>query len=311
MASRPDRVRLVVLFGGQSAEHEVSCTSAYEVLQAVDPDRYDVQAIGITRDGDWVRADDAIAALSAGRLSLPAGRLEATGTAVEPLPTVSPSGTTDLPTVVLPLLHGTRGEDGTVQGMLELAGVPYVGAGVLGSALCMDKLKAKDVLAAHGIPQVGHLGVRDTELHQAAELVRRSRAALSDVREASQPGLVGWRVEGDVTRRARRGGRARRLVRRVRHHRGGRDREGDRGGGARQHGTPCLSAGRDRHQPRVLRLRGQVHRRHVEHRCACRPGGGRGRRGASAGRACIRRIALRRHGAASTSSSRRRAGERW
>ena len=171
MASRPDRVRLVVLFGGQSAEHEVSCTSAYEVLQAVDPDRYDVQAIGITRDGDWVRADDAIAALSAGRLSLPAGRLEATGTAVEPLPTVSPSGTTDLPTVVLPLLHGTRGEDGTVQGMLELAGVPYVGAGVLGSALCMDKLKAKDVLAAHGIPQVGHLGVHDTELHQAAELV--------------------------------------------------------------------------------------------------------------------------------------------
>ena len=175
MVSRPDRVRLVVLFGGQSAEHEVSCTSAYEVLRAVDPDRYDVQAIGITRHGDWVRADDAIAALQAGRLSLPAGRLEATGTAVEPLPTVTPSGPADLPTVVLPLLHGTRGEDGTMQGMLELAGVPYVGAGVLGSALCMDKLKAKDVLAAHGIPQVGHVGVRDTDLHDAARLVAAAR----------------------------------------------------------------------------------------------------------------------------------------
>ncbi len=102
---------------------------------------------------------------------MPSGRLEATGTAVEPLPSVTPSGSADLPTVVLPLLHGTRGEDGTVQGMLELAGVPYVGAGVLGSALCMDKLKAKDVLATHGIPQVGHVGVSDIDMHEAARRV--------------------------------------------------------------------------------------------------------------------------------------------
>jgi D-alanine-D-alanine ligase len=170
----PERVRLVVLFGGQSAEHEVSCVSAYHVLRAVDPERYELEAVGITRDGQWVRSDDAVAALRAGAGALPhapAGqdRLEAVGTAVEPLPTVRPAATDDLPVVVLPLLHGTRGEDGTVQGMLELAGVPFVGSGVLGSALCMDKLKAKDVLAAHGIPQVPWVGLRDTELDDAAE----------------------------------------------------------------------------------------------------------------------------------------------
>jgi D-alanine-D-alanine ligase len=174
-----DRIRLVVLFGGQSAEHEVSCVSAYHVLRAVDPERYDLEAIGITRDGEWVRADQAIAALRAGAGALPsatgdAERLEATGTAVEPLPAVRPVATDDRPVVVLPLLHGTRGEDGTVQGMLELANVPFVGAGVLGSALCMDKLKAKDVLAAHGLPQVPWIGLRDTELD---DVVTRADAA--------------------------------------------------------------------------------------------------------------------------------------
>lgn len=156
----PERVRLVVLFGGQSAEHEVSCVSALHVLRAVDPDRYDIEAIGITREGTWVRADDAIAALHAGTTR----QLEAVGTSVAPLPAVTPRQGDELPLVVLPLLHGTRGEDGTVQGMLELANVPFVGSGVLGSALCMDKLKAKDVLASHGLPQVPWIGLRDTEI---------------------------------------------------------------------------------------------------------------------------------------------------
>ena len=174
------RIRLIVLFGGQSAEHEVSCESAYHVLRAVDADRYDIEAVGITREGQWVRADEAVAALRPGlRGSLPVagvGRLETVGAAIEPLPTVQPSVTDDRPVVVLPLLHGTRGEDGTVQGLLELANVPFVGAGVLGSALCMDKLKAKDVLAAHGLPQVPWIGLRDTELHLA--LARAEAAAL-------------------------------------------------------------------------------------------------------------------------------------
>jgi D-alanine-D-alanine ligase len=170
----PPRVRLVVLFGGQSAEHEVSCTSATHVLRAVDQDRYDVEAVGITREGTWVHADDAAALLAGGIEALPTGSLRATGTEVEPLPTVLPeqAGTgEDAPVVVLPLLHGTRGEDGTVQGLLELAGVPFVGSGVLGSALCMDKLKAKDVLAAHGLPQVGWVGCRDVDLDGLVERV--------------------------------------------------------------------------------------------------------------------------------------------
>jgi len=164
-----ERVRLVVLFGGQSAEHEVSCVSAFHVLRAVDRDRYDLEAVGITREGAWVRADDAIAALHRGAGEVPAptsgrDRLEAVGTAIEPLPAIAPVLGDATPTVVFPLLHGTRGEDGTVQGLLELANVPFVGAGVLGSALCMDKLKAKDVLAAYGLPQVPWIGLRDLEV---------------------------------------------------------------------------------------------------------------------------------------------------
>jgi D-alanine-D-alanine ligase len=175
----PDRVRLVVLFGGRSAEHEISCTTAAHVLRAVDPDRYDVVPVGITRDGTWVQSDEARAALARGAAALPRAlpdRLEATGAAVEPLQTVTPAAG-DAPVVVLPLLHGPHGEDGTVQGLLELAGVPYVGSGVLSSALCMDKLKAKEVLAARGLPQVAWTSLRDTELDGAAGAVAAARLA--------------------------------------------------------------------------------------------------------------------------------------
>ena len=164
-----ERVRLVVLFGGQSAEHEVSCTTATHVLRAADPDRYDIVPIGITREGTWVQADEAMVALAKGATALPPP-LEATGTEVEPLPTVTPAAA-EVPVVVLPLLHGPHGEDGTVQGMLELAGVPFVGSGVLSSALCMDKVVAKQVLAAHGLPQGAWLGLRDGDLDRAGQAV--------------------------------------------------------------------------------------------------------------------------------------------
>ncbi len=173
----PGRVRLVVLFGGQSAEHEVSCVSAFHVLRAADSDRYAVEAVGITRDGQWVRADDAaVAALRTGTGALEAAgqRMEAVGAAVEPLPSVQPVRGDDVPVVVLPILHGPLGEDGTVQGMLELAGVPFVGSGVLGSALCMDKLKAKDVLAASGLPQAPWIGVHDRDVEGVAARVEEA-----------------------------------------------------------------------------------------------------------------------------------------
>jgi D-alanine-D-alanine ligase len=169
--SLPDCVRLVVLFGGQSAEHEVSCTTAAHVLRAADPDRYDIVPIGITKEGTWVQSEQAAAQLAQARFDALPEPLQATGTEVEPLPTVRPTPSEDLPVVVLPLLHGPYGEDGTVQGMLELADVPYVGAGVLSSAVCMDKIAAKQILSARGLPQAPWLALREHELDRALQAV--------------------------------------------------------------------------------------------------------------------------------------------
>ena len=152
-------MRLVVLFGGRSAEHDVSCVSARHVVAAADAQKYVVEPVGITREGRWVQAAEATEALGAGPDDLPE-RLSAVGPEVEPLPALAPGG--DLRrtgrgagpgglTVVLPILHGPMGEDGTVQGLLELARVPYAGAGVLASALCMDKTAANTMLAQAGL----------------------------------------------------------------------------------------------------------------------------------------------------------------
>jgi len=157
-----NRTTLVLLFGGRSAEHEVSCISALHVLHAVDPDRYDVRAIGITRDGRWVDSTDAVAALTGGAKALPSPD-DSDGPDLDPLPAVAAEGEV----VVFPLLHGPMGEDGTVQGMLELAGIPYVGAGVLGSALSMDKGAANEVLAHHGFAQAPWLTARDGDVDDA------------------------------------------------------------------------------------------------------------------------------------------------
>ena len=155
----PDRVRLVVLFGGRSAEHDISRISARHVLQAVDLDRYEVVPVGITREGRWMIAEQAAAMLDRGlRDELPAS-LEIGGDDFDPMQTLpataAADGTLDttVPTVVLPILHGPNGEDGTMQGLLEIADLPYVGPGVLGSAVAMDKVMAKTVLDAAGIAQ--------------------------------------------------------------------------------------------------------------------------------------------------------------
>jgi D-alanine-D-alanine ligase len=157
--AEPERIRLVVLFGGRSAEHDVSCVSAFHVLGAVDRDRYEVVPVGITHEGRWVTAGDAIAELGAGVRSLPSPDTLPTTAAIEPVPAVSPVVAGEQ-VVVLPLVHGTMGEDGTVQGLCEVLGVPYVGAGVAASAVCMDKGLAKDVLAANDLPQCRHLAAR-------------------------------------------------------------------------------------------------------------------------------------------------------
>jgi D-alanine-D-alanine ligase len=142
------RLRVAVLAGGRSSEHEISLASAASVAAALDPQRYEVVRLEIDRDGRW--------ALPAGseHPSLPS-RAETL-----PLPAASAPATLAAVDVVLPILHGPFGEDGTVQGLLELAGVPYVGAGVAASALCMDKDLFKAVLRDRGIPVAPNVTLR-------------------------------------------------------------------------------------------------------------------------------------------------------
>ena len=159
----PSRRRLVVLFGGRSAEHDVSCVSARHVLAAADTTRYEIIPVGIDRNGRWSLAETAVDALAAGTLP---DRLDPIGPTWDPLPRLTElaAGPGSTNVVVFPLVHGPLGEDGTLQGLLELADVPYVGSGVLSSALAMDKLAAKEVLAHHGIAQARHRAVHTDQL---------------------------------------------------------------------------------------------------------------------------------------------------
>ncbi len=152
---RADRIRVAVVFGGRSGEHPVSCISAAGVLANIDTDLFDVTAIGITPAGRWLHMDAAaIPAPRGGELpTVTAGSvvaLPADPTAAA-LVSIEPGVELDVD-VVFPILHGPYGEDGTIQGLLELAGVPYVGAGVLASAAAMDKEFTKKLLAAEGLP---------------------------------------------------------------------------------------------------------------------------------------------------------------
>lgn len=146
-----------MLFGGRSAEHDVSRVSAAHVLAAADPERYEVVPIGITRDGQWVAAEGASKALAAGAGELPA-RLDVEGPELDAESALEHSAGEQI--VVFPLLHGPLGEDGTVQGLLELLDAPYVGSGVLGSSVSMDKAMAKVVLGAAGVPQTRWVSLR-------------------------------------------------------------------------------------------------------------------------------------------------------
>jgi D-alanine-D-alanine ligase len=158
-----ERIHLVVLFGGQSAEHDVSCTTATHVLAAADPDKYRLTPIGISIDGEWALATEAMAALERGPSALPS-RLDPSGDRLSPSVVLGDAVDSPDRTVVLPLLHGPMGEDGTVQGLLELANIAYVGSGVLGSAVSMDKAMAKQVLAAAGIPQARYRAFAEHEM---------------------------------------------------------------------------------------------------------------------------------------------------
>jgi D-alanine-D-alanine ligase len=163
-------VRVAVVFGGRSNEHAISCVSAGSILRNLDPGRFDVITIGITPEGSWVLTDGNPDALAITNRQLPEVTAES-GTELT-LPAdprrsgqlVSlPPGAGDVLAsvdVVFPVLHGPYGEDGTIQGLLELAGVPYVGAGVLASAAGMDKEFTKKLLIAEGLPVGAHAVLR-------------------------------------------------------------------------------------------------------------------------------------------------------
>ena len=173
------KLRVGVLFGGQSAEHEVSLQSAKNVIEAIDSSKYEVMLIGIDRTGRWHLAD-------ASRFLLDAAdprriHLESTRRDVALVPGEKPDlleigerDALDLPDVIFPVLHGPLGEDGTVQGLLRLAHVPFVGAGVLGSAIGMDKDVTKRLLIQAGLPVARYVTVHDHERRPSfEELVER------------------------------------------------------------------------------------------------------------------------------------------
>ncbi|GAA5160411.1 MULTISPECIES: D-alanine--D-alanine ligase family protein [Amycolatopsis] len=164
------KTRVAVVFGGRSTEHTISCVSAGSVLAHLDPDRFEVVPIGITKEGGWVLGTSDPERLSIRGSELPT--VDETGQALvlagdptrHELVSVEPGaaalGGVD---VVFPVLHGAFGEDGTIQGLLELAGLPYVGAGVLASAAAMDKEYAKKLLAAEGLPVGEYVALRRGE----------------------------------------------------------------------------------------------------------------------------------------------------
>jgi D-alanine-D-alanine ligase len=169
--------RIVLLFGGRSAEHEVSVASARSVIDALDPERYEPIAIGVTKQGRWHLLAGGPRAL---RAAVP-GALPAVGSADGPevaldqdpgaQTLVGPDGGRTPIDVVFPVMHGPFGEDGSIQGFLEMAGVPYVGSGVLGSALGMDKAVQKIVFRAAGIPIVDHEVVDEREWEEDPDAV--------------------------------------------------------------------------------------------------------------------------------------------
>ncbi|HEY5151155.1 MAG TPA: D-alanine--D-alanine ligase family protein [Mycobacterium sp.] len=177
------RIRVAVVYGGRSSEHAISCVSAGSILSNLDPERFDVVAIGITPEGSWVLTDARPETLAITDRQLP----EVSGASGRALAlTADPlrrgelvslgQGAGEILTsvdVVFPILHGPYGEDGTIQGLLELAGVPYVGAGVFASAAGMDKEFTKKLLAADGLPIGDHVVLRPRQAAPTVDDIER------------------------------------------------------------------------------------------------------------------------------------------
>lgn len=172
------RIKIAVIFGGRSGEHEVSLVSAASVIKALDPNKYDIIPVGISKTGKWIGGKNALKTLQAGKsksshevtlVQEPNKR----GMYVEVAGVSKNKKQFESFDVVFPVLHGPYGEDGTIQGMLELSGIPYVGCGVLASAAAMDKVMSKIIFRSYGLPQVKFLHFTRDEIKKETKAVQK------------------------------------------------------------------------------------------------------------------------------------------
>jgi D-alanine-D-alanine ligase len=199
------KIRVAVVFGGRSTEHAVSCLGAGHILAAIDRDRYEVVPVGIARDGRWVLTSD-----DPGRLAIQGGVLPSVDAVATPGSEIAArldqgarglmvTGPGEVPRslgevdVVLPLLHGAYGEDGTLQGLLEMTGTSYAGAGVLASAAGMDKEYMKLIFAARGLPVGRYVVVRDRDWRgRPADASAQPHGVTERKRVLDEIGELGW-----------------------------------------------------------------------------------------------------------------------
>ena len=182
------RLRVAVVFGGHSSEHGISCVSAGNVLAALDRERYEVIPVGIAQDGSWCLAPDDPDLYRIIDGKVPSMPLGGTPVVLAPDPTVGglrlDDGTVIAVDVVFPVLHGAGGEDGSIQGVCELAQLPFVGSGMAASAVCMDKLRTKAAAIAAGIPVGPYVGITDRQW------VDQREAILAEVAQLGMPVFV-------------------------------------------------------------------------------------------------------------------------
>lgn len=195
-----EKIRLGIIFGGRSGEHEVSLMSARSIFEALDQEKYSVTQVGISHDGCWMVGENVLDAMESGDTSLLKFATilpDPTRNELQDLNVTASgillSGLMKLD-VVFPVLHGTFGEDGTLQGLLELAEIPYIGAGVLGSSLGMDKGVFKDVMRANNIPVLDSLVVTRREIESNSSSILESVEKLADFPLFVKPANLGSSV---------------------------------------------------------------------------------------------------------------------
>jgi len=167
------KLKIGVMFGGQSGEHEVSLVSASSVMEALDKSKYEVVPIGITKEGKWVAGPESMKLLKSGSDVKESRGLVSADPTEKRLVHFEEQGESQKLDVIFPVLHGPLGEDGTVQGLLELASIPYVGAGVLGSAVGMDKIIQKQLFKQVGLPIVEYVWFLASEVDSKIDEIEK------------------------------------------------------------------------------------------------------------------------------------------